>query len=426
MQIFAQTEPTAARRQILFKLVDRTDNLTPELGINLVTLLGAMEVVKSDDSSAGASGTVIEIDGGFYRYEFTSAEFGLTGPLLLLVDTAAAAIVHIQSQVRSLLNVYGHLYDGAVNVADYGIVGVPAVGVDGTLDSPIKAGANVRTLSDTLKTRKIRYLDNEIHVLDAVSWDGYQFEGDGNALATVTVDGGTSFNGASFKNLIVQGEFPGGVDVVYFENVGLQNEVGLPLIAVFLRCGLSDFFFYTGGVAIFRDCFDSVTPGNPFVLCIDGNAIATTIEFRRFAGQMRIDLMTAGGAIDINLNSGTVTVDATCTNGSIKVYGTGRVINNSALVIDTSELIDSESLAILRAHKDAYVLDGGPGAANVVLDAEGLLLTGRVRAFRAPAEAAAATKGAANGADGEIFAGDVTGVNTGVAGALANMETVGQ
>lgn len=316
------------------------------------------------------------------------------------------------------------LYDGAVNVASYGVA-AEVEGVNGIRANPARA-ANARAIADIVGLRKLRYLDNEVHALGAVSWDRYQFEGAGNVFAVLDVGAGTSFDGASFKNLNVTGDFPGGLDFTYFENVGLQD-VSMPVIAALLRCGLSGIIVYTGGVALFRDCFDSETPGvGPFVLDINGTPIAPPIEFRRFSGEMRIDNMTAGGGLDINLNGGTVEVDASCTGGAIKVYGTGRVINNSALVIDTSELIDSESLAILRAHKDAFVIDGGPGAANVVLDAEGLLLSARIRVFRTKAAAELAQKGAADGADGEIAAIDQSAINTGVAGQLANMDLTSQ
>ncbi|HEU01860.1 MAG TPA: hypothetical protein ENH89_16325, partial [Aurantimonas coralicida] len=73
MKRFAQSEPTANRRQIQFKLVDATDNITPEPGLNLVTLLGAMIVLKNG-VDAGAAGVVDELDGGFYIYTFTVGE----------------------------------------------------------------------------------------------------------------------------------------------------------------------------------------------------------------------------------------------------------------------------------------------------------------------------------------------------------------
>ncbi len=428
MQTFAQNEPTAARRRVRFKLIDRGDNLTPEPGINLVTLLGDMDVEKSDGSTAAAAGVVTEVAGGWYRYEHAVAEASLIGDLELKIDTAAAAIEVVQSEVRSALQVYGHLYDSAVNIADYGAAAGSDVGVHGTLSNPTSSLANARILADALSPRRLRYLDNESDSLTAVSWDGYEFVAKGSRFGVLTVSAGTGFDGAGFMGLSALGVFPNGFDFVSFENSGILDAT-LPFGCTANNSGLGGTLVWTGGVGIFRDCFDSTVAvaGDPFIF--DMNGLATpngAIEFRRFGGRIQIDNMTAGGEIDLNLNGGTVTVDASCTNGSIKVSGEGRVINNSALVIDTSELLDSESLAILRAHKDAFVIDGGPGAVNVGLDAEGLMLAARIRVFRTKAAAAAATKGAADGADGEIAAIDQAAINTGVAGQFANMDLISQ
>ena len=422
--MFAKDEATGSRRVVTFKLVDRIDNLTPELGIVLAA--AEIQVSKNGAAFANALGVSAEIGGGGYSYEFTAADLDTVGNVRLKIDDAAAAIVIEQFDIRSAEHVYARLYDGQINVADFGSGG-QVVGVNGTRAAPVQTPADMRALADALGYRRICYLDSRSQSLQAVSWDGYQFNAEGTGFGTLIVTAGTSFNGTKFSGVVVAGVFPAGSDSVGCREVGLVD-VTLPLLLVANNSGLSGTMVWTGGLGIFRDCFDTDGGlGVPFVF--DMNDLPTPlapVEFRRFAGSMGIHNMTAGGVVDINLNGGTVTVDATCTNGAIKVTGEGRVINNSALVIDTSELLNAESVAILRAHKDAYVLDGGPGAANVVLDAEGLMLTGRVRVFRTEAEAAAATKGAADGADGEIAALDVTGANTGVAGQLANMDIVSQ
>lgn len=422
--MFAKDEATANRRVVVFKLVDRIDNLTPELGIVLAA--AEIQVSKNGAGFANALGASAEIGGGFYSYEFTAADLDTVGNIRLKIDDAAAAIVVEEFEIRSVEHVYATLYDGQINVASFGAGGqVP--GVNGTRGAPVVTPADMRALADAIGYRRICYLDSVTQALQAVSWDGYQFNAEGTGLGIISVTAGLGYNRTKFSGMAVTGVFPAGGDDVGFSGVGLIN-VTLPFVMVANNSGLAGTIVWTGGIGVFRDCFDAdAGVGAPFIFDMNGLVtFAAPIEFRRFAGKMRIDNMTAGGVLDINVNGGVVTVDASCDNGSIKVYGTGRVINNSALVIDTSELIDSESLAILRAHKDAYVFDGGPGAANVVLDAEGLVLTGRVRVFRTKTEAAAATKGAANGADGEIAALDVTGANTGVAGQLANMDIISQ
>lgn len=80
----------------------------------------------------------------------------------------------------------------------------------------------------------------------------------------------------------------------------------------------------------------------------------------------------------------------------------------------------AEAIAIIRGGRLWHVLDGGSGTANVTLDAKSLMLSGRLRIFATAVAAAAATMGAADGADGEIASTTFT-TAAAVAGAIDNM-----
>jgi hypothetical protein len=79
-----------------------------------------------------------------------------------------------------------------------------------------------------------------------------------------------------------------------------------------------------------------------------------------------------------------------------------------------------EAIAIIAGARLYHVLDGGPGQATVQLDSEALMITGRLRIFASNAQVAAATMGAADGADNELRA--VTFTTTAAeAGRIDNM-----
>lgn len=97
-----------------------------------------------------------------------------------------------------------------------------------------------------------------------------------------------------------------------------------------------------------------------------------------------------------------------------------KVVNDHAATAGSL----AEAIAIVRGSRYAYVLDGGAGNTNVTLDAQGLLTGGRIRLFTTPAAAAGATMGAADGANGELVAIDLT-ASAQAPGQLGNMRILG-
>lgn len=123
-------------------------------------------------------------------------------------------------------------------------------------------------------------------------------------------------------------------------------------------------------------------------VCIEGFLVVTEIE----------DLPTAAAIADAVLTE--VVNDHVATTGSL-----------------------AEAIGIVRGFRVAYVLDGGSGITNVVLDSQGLMTAGRVRVFSTPALATAATLGAVDGADGELANINLV-ATAAVAGQLENMTMI--
>lgn len=287
--------------------------------------------------------------------DISGLDLETVGQKQLLVHFVAeiSAVETIESVVLTVVpdEVIPSLYDGAINVASFGVAAAVR-GVNGTRNNPTRA-ANGRALDDLLGYRKFRFLDNEALVLTAVAWDGCRFESDGNSFGSIDVNLGTGFDGADFRNVFVFGVFPAGTDTVDFSDATLLNPT-LPFATGAIRCALAGRMKWSGGLGVFRDCFDATAPlgGSPFILDMDDKGATAPIEFRRYAGAMKVENMTVAVTLDINLNGGTITIDASCTAGSVKVYGTGKVINNSALVIDTSELINPDDVIVTRKIAD--------------------------------------------------------------------------
>jgi hypothetical protein len=102
-----------------------------------------------------------------------------------------------------------------------------------------------------------------------------------------------------------------------------------------------------------------------------------------------------------------------------ELFGTGGSISDSinAARDDVKSHVDSTTATLttlinrlLGLHGDNSLLDGGAGSPALVY-LNGLLVGARVRVFASSAALAAATAGAADNADGEVFRWNVTGTN---------------
>lgn len=81
MQQIKQNETSAARRRVIFDAVDATDGVTPETGLTWAA--GEIRLSRNGGTEANHTGTVTELAGGTYLYEFTAAEVDTLGVLQL-------------------------------------------------------------------------------------------------------------------------------------------------------------------------------------------------------------------------------------------------------------------------------------------------------------------------------------------------------
>ena len=170
---FAHAEETEGRRVLTFKLVDRTDNLTPEPTLSPTIPSTEVQVQQDDGGFANAVGDWEELGGGYYSYIFAAAELadGEGNPISrvrLKVDIAAAAILVVDSAVVTKRHFYADFYgDGFLYWADFGEDGaIP--GVHGTFDNPCETLANIVELVEKTGIFKVRMAGQHVWDTDAV------------------------------------------------------------------------------------------------------------------------------------------------------------------------------------------------------------------------------------------------------------------
>jgi hypothetical protein len=97
MLLIKQSESTAARRRVPVVFVDDTDGKTAETGVTLSA--GDMKLSKDGGAEGNHAGSLTELAGGDYYYEFTSGEVDTLGYLTGRIVKNGVRTFRIAAQV---------------------------------------------------------------------------------------------------------------------------------------------------------------------------------------------------------------------------------------------------------------------------------------------------------------------------------------
>lgn len=301
-------------------------------------------------------------------------------------------------------------YNGAVHFDDINGVAGAAFGVNGIEGNPTSVEADLLTLFGLsgLRHAKVRA---GVLTLTAADWSNTQLEADGEGPQLFPA-AATDCAGCDFMNFTVIGVVPtAGGTVNMFGGAVVNATWGGGEIK---NAGMFGVLTVSGGGAsglIFTNCYSQATAATPFIL--DLNSENRQAIFQRWSGDMTLRNQTNATARSfIDMAGGTLTIENTCTGGTVIVTGTpGVIIDNSGAgctVIDATAtsvppnaavIADAVWTEVLAPHIATsgsaarafaiikgfllgnYVLDGGFGAAEVARDIN-LFATGtRLRVF---------------------------------------------
>jgi hypothetical protein len=99
MQQIKVSETIAARRRIIFDAVDATDGFTPETGLTFSA--GEIKISKNGAAEANHTGTITEVAGGTYYYDFALAETDTIGVLQFRTSKSGVRGARYRYQVVS-------------------------------------------------------------------------------------------------------------------------------------------------------------------------------------------------------------------------------------------------------------------------------------------------------------------------------------
>lgn len=223
--------------------------------------------------------------------------------------------------------------DGLVSVRDYGEDGIHISDVQASTGTLFPVGStslrvnninDAKIIADREGIKRYFYHKNlSLHE----SHNGFEFIGVGD-FPEIDVNSqsitGVIFNRATVTGDCGGGSFKGGDQTVLKELTDIQG--------TFENCGMRGTLLLEDGTgSTFHNCYSIPAGNNPVILDF-GVASVTGAEVNlvAFSGYVEIrNFNNAGKSITIDLIAGDVTIDSSCTAGTIVIHGTGIVNDQS-------------------------------------------------------------------------------------------------
>jgi hypothetical protein len=155
------------------------------------------------------------------------------------------------------------------------------------------------------------------------SFDNFQFQGESKTRSVLTIEDGASVESCNFYDMFIQGYLDGNSTLIDCRVGDLYYVQGC-----IDRCVLNGSQIELLGNAIFLDSFSgNPADGTPE---IDLGGSGKSLILKNYNGKIKLKNKSGTEESEIDLNSGTVELDDTVTNGTITVRGVGEVQANGA------------------------------------------------------------------------------------------------
>lgn len=196
----------------------------------------------------------------------------------------------------------------------------------GTPTDPVDNWLDATTIANSLGFLQFQ-LRNTLVLPAEQNVDGYAIHGV-NPLSSIMVFQGGSGVNTSLDNVSFAGALGDGYKVARSCIVGdITNVEG-----AFVECVLN------GNVTL--DATPSMVADVSFMNCVSGfpgnvtftldcNNTTADIQFRNWSGGMVVENFTTGNAMSVDVAQGKITLDSTCTAGTILIRGIAEVVDNS-------------------------------------------------------------------------------------------------
>jgi len=292
-------------------------------------------------------GNVVAVDSGSSPISSINPTFGTQ---VLKVSSSSATATSQASLEYATFNggIYWDSVDGKTSITD--------TVTDGNEANPLKNLSDVLTQAVLKSFIKI-YVVGDVTIGATDNVDGYILVGDGPPLSEFTFVSGSSTVKTVVTGCHILGDIGGAADISDCHVEGLTDVGGTLIGTNFNRCILEA----DSGDAMSLSasstehihmvgCSAGSKSSNPTSIDCNGSAAFMTISY--WSGGIVFKNMTnAAQEITINSTGGHVTIDSSCTAGTIIIQGDTKVTNNSSLTP-----IDETTANLTWLHADGVFL----------------------------------------------------------------------
>ena len=268
----------------------------------------------------------IEIQGG--QIELVASCTGGTARLsgvATLIDNSAGTVVDSASLLPSALGGGAgagdnmSLYQGAIWIDPIGGSAGAVLGVNGTQGNPVIDDSDAATLATALGVREYRLISDTTLTAGLTNWTVSARED------SVAVNlGGQAFTSARFERCKVTGSFTGTVDVAD----GKVSAMTIDRMDARRTAFDGTNVLIASARLLMHDSEFSAPSGGPCVIDWGVGPNSATLRAFRCSGILEIDNFDdAGGSCDVDGSALDVTYRATCTAGTARLTGSGKVTN---------------------------------------------------------------------------------------------------
>lgn len=213
----------------------------------------------------------------------------------------------------------------------------------GTTQFPVNNDSDAEAIATNLGFLDINIVRNTTLTANHTN---HKFFGRSPRTTVLTVDPSSTLTSCEFENLLLTGAISGGT---YVTKCAIKNVTGLS--GHFEQCVIREGTntLAGAGIAMFNKCVAVSAPnpqydGTVEVPIIDCNGSGQGVAFRALVGELKLINKTGPEGMTIALDGGRVELDSTITDGYIRVFGVGELIDNSGgtAVVDRDELVSPE------------------------------------------------------------------------------------
>lgn len=261
----------------------------------------------------------------------------------VILTSSSSATLSSQTQLEASL-----FFDGIVVNATRGIAS--SEGLVGTHANPVINDFYAEEISNIRYVRKF-YMEG-VNILTEDHSDAEIFVGAGYLTSITVVNAGAIMTGATMLNQIITGTVDGNMTMINCVLVNLVGSTGI-IKECGIDTGITPGAIGNNGKTSFTDV-SAVRPIGGGSVFIDASTAGAIIDGDGMRGEWNLRNKTGSESFSFIFDTGKITIDATCTGGSVIISGDVQVIDNSGVGCTVTVTTTSNRVALEILGTEAY------------------------------------------------------------------------